>query len=187
MRHCALGAILFLAFTASLTFAQTGVEAKPATAAAAQEFVDRANADLLKLGVDASHADWTAKTFITEDTEATSALLNQQSTARSLALIEESHRFDRLTLPPELKRQIKLLQVNAPALGAVIWAMRNPRAGIVEPDDLDYKTVLDIAMPYLGPVVGVYSDWSPLVGRGELYPEDVDRDDPWQFKNFRVV
>jgi len=115
MRHCALGAILFLAFTASLTFAQTGVEAKPATAAAAQEFVDRANADLLKLGVDASHADWTAKTFITEDTEATSALLNQQSTARSLALIEESHRFDRLTLPPELKRQIKLLQVNAPA------------------------------------------------------------------------
>ena len=79
------------------------------------------------------------------------------------------------------------LQVNAPALGAVIWAMRNPQAGIVEPDDLDYKTVLDIAMPYLGPVVGVYSDWTPLIGRGELYPEDVDRDDPWQFKNFRVV
>jgi homospermidine synthase len=79
------------------------------------------------------------------------------------------------------------LQVNAPVLGAVIWAMRNPQAGIVEPDELDYKTVLDIAMPYLGPVVGVYSDWTPLVGRGELYPEDVDRDDPWQFKNFRVV
>ena len=79
------------------------------------------------------------------------------------------------------------LQVNAPALGAVIWAMRNPQAGIVEPDDLDYKTVLDIAMPYLGPVVGVYSDWTPLAGRERLYPEDVDWDDPWQFKNFRVV
>jgi homospermidine synthase len=79
------------------------------------------------------------------------------------------------------------LQVNAPALGAVVWAMRNPRAGIVEPDDIDYKTVLDIAMPYLGPVVGVYSDWTPLEGRGTLYPEDVDWDDPWQFKNFRVV
>jgi homospermidine synthase len=47
--------------------------------------------------------------------------------------------------------------------------------------------VLDIAMPYLGPVVGVYSDWTPLEGRGKLYPEDVDWDDPWQFKNFRVV
>ncbi len=115
MRHCAPGAILFLVFTASLTFAQTGVEAKPATAAAAQEFVDRANAELLKLGASTSHAQWTAETFITEDTEATSALLNEQSTARSLALIEESHRFDHVTLPPELRRQIKLLQVNAPA------------------------------------------------------------------------
>jgi homospermidine synthase len=36
-------------------------------------------------------------------------------------------------------------------------------------------------------VVGVYSDWTPLTGRGKLYPEDVDWDDPWQFKNFLVV
>jgi homospermidine synthase len=79
------------------------------------------------------------------------------------------------------------LQVNAPALGAVIWAMRNSRRGIVEPDDIDFRTVLDIAMPYLGPVVGVYTDWTPLQGRGRLYPEDVDRDDPWQFKNFLVT
>ncbi|MEO8629167.1 MAG: saccharopine dehydrogenase C-terminal domain-containing protein [Betaproteobacteria bacterium] len=79
------------------------------------------------------------------------------------------------------------LQVNAPALGAVVWAIRNPRAGIVEPDDIDFRTVLDIAMPYLGAVVGVYSDWTPLEGRGALYPDDVDREDPWQFKNFRVV
>ena len=115
MRNCAPGALLFLVFTASLTFAQTGVEAKSATAAEAQEFVDRANAELLKLAANASHAQWTAETYITEDTEATSALLNEQSTAHSLALIEESHRFDHVTLPPELRRQIKLLQVNAPA------------------------------------------------------------------------
>src|SRR5215470_6566433 len=79
------------------------------------------------------------------------------------------------------------LQVNAPALGAVIWAMRNPTAGIVEPDDIDFRTVLEVAMPYLDPVVGVYSDWTPLSERGKLYPEDVDSEDPWQFKNFRVV
>jgi homospermidine synthase len=79
------------------------------------------------------------------------------------------------------------LQVNAPALGAVIWAIRNPRAGIVEPDDIDFRTVLDVSMPYLGPVVGVYTDWTPLQGRERLYPEDVDRDDPWQFKNFLVA
>lgn len=78
------------------------------------------------------------------------------------------------------------LQVNSAALGAVVWAMRNPQAGIVEPDDLDFRTVLDVARPYLGPVVGVYSDWTPLQGREALYPEDVDRQDPWQFKNFLV-
>jgi len=78
------------------------------------------------------------------------------------------------------------LQVNSAALGAVVWAMRNPRAGIVEPDDVDFRTVLDVARPYLGPVVGEYSDWTPLQGREALYPEDVDRQDPWQFKNFLV-
>jgi homospermidine synthase len=47
--------------------------------------------------------------------------------------------------------------------------------------------VLEVAMPYLGPVVGVYSDWTPLESRAKLYPEDVDWDDPWQFKNFLVT
>ncbi len=42
-------------------------------------------------------------------------------------------------------------------------------------------------MPYLGPVVGKYSDWTPLQGRGDLFPEDLDKSDPWQFKNFRVT
>jgi hypothetical protein len=38
-----------------------------------------------------------------------------------------------------------------------------------------------------GRVVGVYSDWTPLAGRGQLFDEDLDNDDPWQFKNSRVV
>lgn len=79
------------------------------------------------------------------------------------------------------------LQVNSGAMAAIVWAMLNPRAGVVEPDEMDFHTVLDIARPYLGPVVGVYSQWTPLESRGVLYPEDVDRDDPWQFKNFLVV
>jgi len=87
----------------------------PPTVAAAQNFVNRANTDLLKLTTDASHAEWTAETNITDDTEATSALINEQATARALALTSESHRFDHLQLPAELRRQIKLLQVNAPA------------------------------------------------------------------------
>jgi homospermidine synthase len=79
------------------------------------------------------------------------------------------------------------LQVNIGYVSAIIWAMKHPDGGIVEPDDLPYKLMLDICKPYLGRVVGVYTDWTPLENRGVLYPEDVDTSDPWQFKNFRVV
>lgn len=78
------------------------------------------------------------------------------------------------------------LQVVAGVLGGMVWAMKNPRAGIVEPDDIDYEMVLKIAKPYLGELVGVYSDWTPLRDRSRLYHDDVDESDPWQFKNFRV-
>ena len=88
---------------------------QPPTVAEAQAFLDRANAELMKNAIDASHAEWTAETFINEDTEATTALLNEIATARNLALIAESHRFDHLTLPPELRREFYLLQIGAPA------------------------------------------------------------------------
>jgi len=103
---------LALACVATVAFAQT---AQQPTAADAQKFVDNADAELLKLGVAASHAEWTAETDINDDTEATAALLNEQSTGRTLAITAESHRFDHLQLAPDLRRQIMLLQVNAPA------------------------------------------------------------------------
>jgi homospermidine synthase len=79
------------------------------------------------------------------------------------------------------------LQVAAGVLGGMVWAVEHPTAGIVEADDLDHERVLEVARPYLGPVVGAYTDWTPLDGRGALFPEDVDPADPWQFKNVRVV
>jgi homospermidine synthase len=79
------------------------------------------------------------------------------------------------------------IQVVAPVLSGIIWALENPNEGIVEADEMDFQRNLEICMPYLGPVVGKYSDWTPLQGRGELFPEDLDKTDPWQFKNFRVT
>ena len=79
------------------------------------------------------------------------------------------------------------LQVTAAVLAGVIWAIENPKAGVVEADSMDHARILEIAKPYLGEVVGVYSDWTPLAGRGALFPEAVDASDPWQFKNFRVA
>ena len=79
------------------------------------------------------------------------------------------------------------LQVTAAVLGGMVWAMESPRAGILEADHLDHARVLDVARPYLGELAGVYSDWTPLSDRAALFPEDMDRSDPWQFSNFRVV
>jgi homospermidine synthase len=79
------------------------------------------------------------------------------------------------------------LQVTAAVLAGTVWALEHPSAGIVEPEEMDFERVLEIARPYLGEMVGVYGDWTPLEGRERLFPEDLDRDDPWQFKNIRVV
>ncbi|MGE4279778.1 MAG: homospermidine synthase [Magnetospirillum sp.] len=79
------------------------------------------------------------------------------------------------------------LQVTATILAGMVWALENPERGVVEPDEMDFDRCLEVAMPYLGKVVGVYTGWTPLEKRGELFPEDIDEDDPWQFKNFRVV
>jgi homospermidine synthase len=79
------------------------------------------------------------------------------------------------------------LQVTAPVVAGVIWALKNPQRGVVEPEELDHDQVLDFIRPYLGEVVGAYSDWTPLADRSKLFEEDLDQDDPWQFKNFRVA
>jgi homospermidine synthase len=79
------------------------------------------------------------------------------------------------------------LQVTAAVMAGVVWAMKNPAQDVVEPDDLPFDEMLALIRPYLGDMVGVYSDWNPLQGRAWLFEEDIDRADPWQFKNFRVT
>ena len=79
------------------------------------------------------------------------------------------------------------LQVTAPVVAGVIWALRHPGRGVVEPEEMDHAEIMDFIRPYLGRVVGEYSDWNPLQDRGRLFDEDLDGDDPWQFKNFRVA
>jgi homospermidine synthase len=78
------------------------------------------------------------------------------------------------------------LQVAVAVLSGMIWAMENPGQGIVEAEEIDFARNLEICRPYLGPVVGQYTDWTPLSGRGRLFPAGIDESDPWQFSNVRV-
>jgi homospermidine synthase len=78
------------------------------------------------------------------------------------------------------------LQVTSAVLAGMVWALENPQAGIVETDEMDYRRCLEIQRPYLGPVNGFYTDWTPLDGRPGLFDEDLDTKDPWQFRNILV-
>ncbi len=79
------------------------------------------------------------------------------------------------------------LQVTSAVLAGMIWALENPDRGVVEADETDFERCLEVQRPYLGPVVGVYTDWTPLANReGGLFPDDYDAEDPWQFKNVIV-
>ncbi|MGL5138877.1 MAG: homospermidine synthase [Beijerinckiaceae bacterium] len=78
------------------------------------------------------------------------------------------------------------MQVSSAVLAGMVWALENPEAGIVEADDMDYRRCLEVQTPYLGPVIGRYTDWTPLTDRPGFFPEDIDTSDPWQFRNILV-
>jgi homospermidine synthase len=78
------------------------------------------------------------------------------------------------------------LQVTSAVLSGMVWALENPEAGIVEADEVDFRRCLEVQLPYLGPMLGVYTDWTPLKDRPGFFPEDIDPSDPWQFRNVLV-
>lgn len=78
------------------------------------------------------------------------------------------------------------LQVSSAVLAGMVWALENPNAGIVEADEMDHARCLEVQTPYLGPVAGYYSDWTPLEGRPGFFPDDIDTANPWSFRNVLV-
>ncbi len=75
------------------------------------------------------------------------------------------------------------LQVTSAVLAGMVWAVENPNAGIVETDEMDHVRCLEVQKPYLGPVEGHYTNWTPLAHRWRVFEEEIDESDPWSFKN----
>ncbi len=75
------------------------------------------------------------------------------------------------------------LQVTSAVLAGMVWALENPRAGILETDEMDHARCLEIQRPYLGRVEAHYTDWTPIATRWAQFAEEIDEQDPWQFKN----
>ena len=52
---------------------------------------------------------------------------------------------------------------------------------------MDFKKCIDIVEPYIAPIKGYYTDWTPLDNKSnELTEKGFDLEDPWQFKNIII-
>ncbi|PYS87448.1 MAG: peptidyl-dipeptidase [Acidobacteria bacterium] len=80
------------------------------TAAEAEQFINAAEKQLNDLSLKAGQIGWVYANFITFDTENLSAAASDEYTAALTKLATESHRFDGLTVPYDVRRKISLLQ-----------------------------------------------------------------------------
>jgi len=77
----------------------------------ARQFLDDAEARLLRLSNDASQANWVQSTYITADTEALAARANERQIQAAVEMAKKATQFDQLALPPDMARKLALLKV----------------------------------------------------------------------------
>jgi homospermidine synthase len=78
------------------------------------------------------------------------------------------------------------VQVVASMLGAIMYAIQNPRLGYIEPESIPFDFVLKYADPYLGPTPAEMTDWRPNKDINSLFYREYDAKNPCSFENFRV-
>ena len=83
------------------------------------------------------------------------------------------------------------LQVAASVLGGLVFMIGNPRKGILVPDELPHKEILDVAGRVPGALSVGADDWTPLESRSPLFakvgkPAPWTKQDLWQFASFAV-
>jgi peptidyl-dipeptidase A len=108
------------------------------TVAEAQEFMNKAEAQLADLSVRVNRASWVQENFITDDTQAIAADAIDQVTAVTTELVEQAKRFDGLTLSPDLARKFMLLKLSLTAPAPKDPALRREMTSIGVSLDADY-------------------------------------------------
>ena len=109
-----------LQFSLAALFAAQVLLGQP-TVAEAKKFLDDAEAKLLVLANEAGQATWVQENFITHDTESLSALANERQIAEGVRLAKAAVRFDKVQLPPDMARKMRLLK-----LGLTLAAPADP-------------------------------------------------------------
>ena len=82
------------------------------TPAEAKQFLESANDTLKRVGIEQNQAGWIAQTYITDDTEALDARINQEAIAAVARLAKASTRFDSVSVSADERRQLDLLKLS---------------------------------------------------------------------------
>ncbi len=106
----AIGFLCALALASASAFAQAPAAAP--TREEAVRFVDAAEKRLLDLGVEASRAGWVQANFITQDTEALSALAAERLITATAELAKQAERYRGVAVPKETARKLERIRLS---------------------------------------------------------------------------
>ena len=105
-------AVLALACATATACTPRASSPAAATPADAKTFVDNVNTTMLRLGIAQGQAGWIQQTYITDDTEAMSARVNQEFSDTAARFAKEATKFDKVDAPPDQRRELTLLKVS---------------------------------------------------------------------------
>jgi peptidyl-dipeptidase A len=108
------------------------------TLAEAQDFMNRAEARLAELSIKGNQANWIHDNFITDDSEALAADVNDEITGVTTELVEQAKRFDGVQMPPDLARKFLLLKLSLTAPGPKDPKLRKEMTEIAASLESDY-------------------------------------------------
>jgi homospermidine synthase len=79
------------------------------------------------------------------------------------------------------------VQVASSCLAALLYLIAHPERGLLLPDDLDPRFIIDIARPYLGQFLSIPVNWSPLdhgAALADYLTPPTPEEAKWQFATF---
>jgi peptidyl-dipeptidase A len=110
IRRCFTAALLASIAIASAACAKQAASAP--TAADAKQFLATVNDTMKTLEIEQNQAGWVQQNFITDDTEAIEARVNQRVTDAIARFAKESVKFDKVEVSPAERRQLSLLKLS---------------------------------------------------------------------------
>ena len=78
------------------------------------------------------------------------------------------------------------VQVASSMLAAIVWMIENPNEGYIEPEQIPFEKILEIADTYWQPLVSVGSNWTPSKDVNSLFYRPYNSNNPCSFTNFKV-